>query len=125
MWSAKITVNNKTDYTIHVHRINVGRVANIEPNETWQNTTSLESNNYTFLFFKNNEKLMAGFCAFGPKAGVSVDRGWIYEGGQIIKLIAESNNKTLVQDTNGGRQLLNFNEFENGGEINLTYEMNI
>jgi hypothetical protein len=65
---------------------------------------------------------MQGNLSFGPEAGVYVDRGWMAESDQTIKMTAVANDKSWTQTANGGETLLQWNEFESGGNINLTFE---
>ena len=62
---------------------------------------------------------MQGNLSFGPEAGVYVDRGWMSD--QSISMIAVVNNVTFTQTENGGDQILQWNQFEQGGNISLTF----
>jgi hypothetical protein len=42
--------------------------------------------------------------------------------GQTIKMTANANDTIFVQTTNGGKELLAWNQFEQGGTIDLTFE---
>ena len=64
---------------------------------------------------------MQGNLSFGPEAGVYVDRGWMADDDQTIEMIAVANGKSWTQTTNGGETLLLWNEFEDGGDISLTF----
>jgi len=66
--------------------------------------------------------LMEGNLSFGPEAGVYVDRGWLAEDNQVIKMTAVANGKSWTQTSNGGETLLAWNEFENGGQISITFD---
>jgi hypothetical protein len=123
MWSAKLTIINNTNCTIEVQKENVGKIANIKPNTIWDTTTKAEMNVYMYNFWQESGALlMSGNCRFGSKFGVLVERGWIYEGPQIVKMVAVANGKEYIQTENGGRPLLNWNEFEQGGEVTLTFD---
>jgi len=65
---------------------------------------------------------MQGNLSFGPEAGVYVDRGWMSDFHQIIKMTAVANGKSWTQTANGGETLLAWNEFESGGDITLTFD---
>ena len=67
---------------------------------------------------------MQGGVSFGPEAGVYVDRGWMSENDQTISMTAVANGKTWTQTSNGGETLLVWNEFEQGGDITLTFKVN-
>jgi hypothetical protein len=43
------------------------------------------------------------------------------DGDQSIEMVADANSKTWTQTQNGGETLLAWNEFEDGGDINLTF----
>ena len=62
---------------------------------------------------------MQGGLSFGPEAGVYVDRGQMSD--QSISMIAVANNVTFTQTENGGDQILQWNQFEQGGNISLTF----
>ena len=64
---------------------------------------------------------MQGSVSYGPEAGVWVDRGWMDPNGQSISLIANCNGTVFVQMANGGKEVLAWNRFEQGGTINLTF----
>lgn len=123
MWSAKMTIINNTDCTIEVQKENVGKIATISPKDSWTTITKADMNVYIHNFFKpSGETLMSGNCRFGSKFGVLVERGWIYEGPQVIKMTAVANGKEYIQTENGGRPILNWDEFTEGGEITLTFD---
>ena len=65
---------------------------------------------------------MQGNLSFGPEAGVYVDRGWMADNDQTIKMTAVANGVQCVQTANGGATLLAWNLFENGGDISLTFD---
>ena len=64
---------------------------------------------------------MQGNLSFGPEAGVYIDRGWMADDDQTIEMVAVANGKSWTQSVNGGETLLAWNEFEDGGDINLTF----
>jgi hypothetical protein len=41
---------------------------------------------------------------------------------QTIKMTANANYNIFVQTTNGGKELLAWNQFEQGGTIDLTFD---
>jgi hypothetical protein len=65
---------------------------------------------------------MQGNLSFGPEAGVYVDRGWMADNDQTIMMTAVANGKSWTQTANGGETLLAWNEFEDGGDITLTFD---
>ena len=64
---------------------------------------------------------MQGGVNFGPEAGVYVDRGWMAENDQSIVLTGNVNSKGFMQSQNGGATIVPWNDFEQGGTINLTF----
>jgi hypothetical protein len=64
---------------------------------------------------------MQGSASFGPTAGVWVDRGWMDPNGQTITMTANANGTVFVQSSNGGKEILAWNQFEQGGTIELTF----
>jgi hypothetical protein len=65
---------------------------------------------------------MQGNLSFGPEAGVYVDRGWMAADDQTVKMTAVVPGKTWTQTSNGGEEILAWNEFTDGGDITLTFD---
>jgi hypothetical protein len=122
MWNAIITITNNTDYNLTVDGVGPGD-ATIGTNYEmiWH---SQEVNNTKSLLFwvTPNVWYMQGNLSFGPEAGVYVDRGWMGDNDQTIKMTAVANGKSWTQTVNGGETLLAWNEFESGGDISLTFD---
>lgn len=122
MWTANVKIINNTDYNITVEGVGPGNTSFGGGEQTsW---TSSEVNNTKSLLFWKTQGVtyMQGNLSFGPEAGVYVDRGWMAENDQSIKMTAVAIEKTFVQTTNGGEELLAWNQFENGGAISLTFD---
>ena len=122
MWTANVKIINNTDYNITVEGVGPGNTSFGGGEQTsW---TSSEVNNTKSLLFWKTQGVtyMQGNLSFGPEAGVYVDRGWMAENDQSIKMTAVAIEKTFVQTTNGGTELLAWNQFENGGAISLTFD---
>lgn len=122
MWQANIIIHNNTEYNLTIDGVGPGNHT-IGPN--WQGGwSSTEAHNTKSLLFwvTPNVWYMQGNLSFGPEAGVYVDRGWMADNDQSIKMTAVANGKTWVQTANGGETLLAWNEFENGGDIILTFD---
>lgn len=122
MWTANVKIINNTDYNITVEGVGPGNTSFGGGEQTsW---TSSEVNNTKSLLFWKTQGVtyMQGNLSFGPEAGVYVDRGWMAENDQSIKMTAVAIEKTFVQTTNGGKELLAWNQFENGGAISLTFD---
>lgn len=122
MWQSNITINNNTGYNLTINGVGPGNTT-ISPNST-TSWTSQETNNTKSLLFwvQENVWYMQGNLSFGPEAGVYVDRGWMSDTDQTIKMVAVANGKEWTQTSNGGETLLQWNEFESGGDISLTFE---
>jgi len=122
-WQATLKINNNTDYNITVTHNTTGDLAVIHPNGSWSNTTSDVNNTNALKFWQQpNVWFMQGSCSFGPTAGVWVDRGWMDPNGQSIKMTANANGTVFVQTANGGKEILAWNQFEQGGTIELTFD---
>jgi hypothetical protein len=64
---------------------------------------------------------MQGGLSFGPEAGVYVDRGWQATDDQTISMTATAGVVTFTQDENGGKEILQWNQFESGGSIVMIF----
>jgi hypothetical protein len=121
-WQATLTINNNTNYNITVTHNTVGDIGNIKPGTSWTNTTSDVNNTNALKFWQQpNVWFMQGSASFGPTAGVWVDRGWMDPNAQTITMTANANGTVFVQSSNGGKEILAWNQFEQGGTIELTF----
>jgi hypothetical protein len=121
-WQADLTITNHTSYNITATRNNTGDLATIAPNTTWSNTTSEVNNTLALKFWQQpNVWYMQGSVAFGPEAGVYMDRGWQAEDDQSIQLTGTVNDVVYHQTTNGGATVVPWNGFESGGTITMTF----
>lgn len=121
-WDATFCIYNNTTYNITVTHNATGDIATIPPSGQWLTTTAEINNTNALKFWKEpNVWFMQGSCAFGPQAGVYVDRGWMAPNDQAITMTAIANDKQYIQTENGGATLLAWNEFFNGGAIKLTF----
>jgi len=122
MWQAKVTIYNNTDYNLSITGVGPGN-EDISGGEqiTW---TSTEVNNTKSLNFWHTKDVfyLQGNLSFGPEAGVYVDRGWMAADDQSIKLTTNANETTYIQIDNGGKEILQWNQFEQGGTIVLTFD---
>jgi len=122
-WQATLNIHNNTDYNITVTHNTTGDLTTISPGQSWSNTTSEVNNTNALKFWQqSNVWFMQGSASFGPTAGVWVDRGWMDPNGQSIKMTANANGTVFVQTSNGGKEILAWNEFEQGGTIDLTFD---
>ena len=122
MWQANITIQNNTDYNLTVDGVGPGNTT-IGANSQTQWSSQEVHNTKSLLFWVTpNVWYMQGNLSFGPEAGVYVDRGWMADNDQTIKMTAVANGTQWVQTANGGATLLAWNLFENGGDISLTFD---
>lgn len=123
-WQATLTITNNTDYNIDVvHNLPEGLLTTLSPESSEWSWSTVDVNNTIALKFwqQPNNFFMQGSVSYGPSAGVYVDRGWMDPNAQTIQLIASANQKTWLQTSNGGKTLLAWNEFTDGGNISLTF----
>lgn len=121
MWQANIVIENNTSYNLTIDGVGPGNQT-IGPNEQASWSSTEVHNTKSLLFWVTpNVWYMQGNLSFGPEAGVYVDRGWMADDDQTIEMIATANGKSWTQSVNGGETLLAWNEFEDGGDINLTF----
>jgi hypothetical protein len=124
-WVATLQINNNTDYNIDVvHNQPEGLLVTLQPGQSgWSWSTSDNNNTIALRFWQQpNTYFMQGSVSYGPTAGVWVDRGWMDPNGQTIQMTANANGTVFVQTSNGGKELLAWNEFEQGGTIQLTFD---
>ena len=122
MWQANVTIQNNTDYNLTVDGVGPGNT-NIGPDSQTSWSSTEVHNTKSLLFWKTpGEFYMQGNLSFGPEAGVYVDRGWMADNDQTIQMTAVANGKSWTQTANGGETLLAWNEFEDGGDITLTFD---
>ena len=121
MWQANITINNNTDYNLTIDGVGPGNTT-MAPNSTFSWSSTEVHNTKSLLFWvQPNVWYMQGNLSFGPEAGVYVDRGWMADTDQTIEMLANANGKEWTQTSNGGETLLQWNQFESGGNITLTF----
>lgn len=123
-WQATLTINNNTDYNIDVvHNQPEGLLVTLQPGQTgWSWTTDDNNNTVALRFWQQpNTYFMQGSVSYGPLAGVWVDRGWMDPNAQTLSMTANANGTVWTQTTNGGSGILAWNEFEQGGTIELTF----
>lgn len=122
MWNVNVTIENKTKHDMSVVNNYMGRVE-IPSGQTYSWNTDMTNNANAINVFDGQDSppyLTQGNLSFGPEAGVYVDRGWMQD--QTMKMTANANGKVWTQTENGGETLLAWNEFEQGGDITITYE---
>ncbi len=123
-WEADVTIHNNTLYYLTVTGTGPGNTtAVVAPNEShsWSSTETYNTKNLLFWVSPGDgQPFIQGSCAFGPSAGVYVDRGWMAD--QTLCMDAVANEASVTQCSNGGSTLLAWDKFEEGGEITLTFE---
>lgn len=123
-WQATLNINNNTNYNIDVvHNLPEGLLVTLTPGQTgWSWSTGDTNNTIALRFWQQpNTYFMQGSVSFGPNAGVWVDRGWMDPNSQTINMNANANGTVWVQNSNGGKELLQWNQFQQGGTITLTF----
>jgi len=121
-WSAQLTITNHTAYNITATRNNSGDLTTIAPTDSWTWSTAEVNNTLALKFWQTPDVwYMQGSVAFGPEAGVYMDRGWQAAADQSIRLDATVNNTAYHQVTNGGATVVPWNGFESGGTIEMTF----
>ena len=123
-WEATLKINNNTPYNVDVvHNQPEGLLVTLAPGQTgWSWNTSDNNNTVSLRFWQQpNVYFMQGSVSYGPNAGVWVDRGWMDPNAQTITMTADANGTVWVQTTNGGKELLQWDEFQQGGTIALTF----
>jgi hypothetical protein len=124
MWQANVKIQNNTPYNLQISGVGPGNSA-LAPDSSSSWVSSEVNNSKSLIFYKQNIPFayMQGNLSFGPEAGVYVDRGWMAEDDQTIQMVADANGKEFTQTQNGGTELLAWNEFENGGDISVTFSI--
>lgn len=122
MWQANITIQNNTEYNLTVDGVGPGNTTIGANSQTQFSSTEVHNTKSLLFWVEPNVWYMQGNLSFGPEAGVYVDRGWMADNDQTIQMTAVANGKSWTQTVNGGETLLAWNEFEDGGDISLTFD---
>ncbi len=121
-WTAQLNITNLTDYNLTVNHNTVGDLTTIAPGGSWSWTTSDPNNTNALRFWSvPNQWYMQGSVAYGPMAGVYMDRGWMAPDDQTIRLDADVNGTVFTQTENGGATVVPWNGFESGGTIDMKF----
>lgn len=121
-WSATLEITNNTDYNLTVNHNTVGDLTTIAPGGNWSWTTSDPNNTNALRFWQMpGQWYMQGSVAYGPMAGVYMDRGWMAPNDQTIQLRGSVNGVNFTQKQNGGATVVPWNGFENGGTITMVF----
>jgi hypothetical protein len=122
-WTAQLDITNHTSYNITVTRNNTGDLTTIAANSTWTWSTAEVNNTLALKFWQTpNVWYMQGSVAFGPEAGVYMDRGWQAADDQTIALTGTVNTTDYHQTSNGGATVVPWNGFEGGGTITMQFD---
>jgi len=121
-WTATLNITNLTDYNLTVNHNTVGDLTTIAPGAAWSWTTSDPNNTNALRFWQTpGQWYMQGSVAYGPMAGVYMDRGWMAPSDQTIVLNADVNGTGFTQTQNGGATVVPWNGFESGGTIDMKF----
>ena len=121
-WTATLNITNLTDYNLTVNHNTVGDLTTIAPGADWSWTTPDPNNTNALRFWQTpGQWYMQGSVAYGPMAGVYMDRGWMAPTDQTIRLDADVNGTGFSQTQNGGATVVPWNGFESGGTINMKF----
>jgi hypothetical protein len=121
-WTATLNITNLTDYNLTVNHNTVGDLTTIAPGAAWSWTTSDPNNTNALRFWQTpGQWYMQGSVAYGPMAGVYMDRGWMAPADQTIRLDADVNGTGFSQTQNGGATVVPWNGFESGGNIDMKF----
>ncbi len=125
-WTANVNIYNRTaQYSITVTHNTTGDLTTIAPGASWSWSTNDVNNTMALKFWQTpNVYYMQGSLAFGPEAGVYMDRGWLDPNNQNMTLGAEVDGTKYTQTQNGGHTVLNWNQFEQGGTIDMNFFQN-
>jgi hypothetical protein len=122
-WTATLSIANNTQYNLTVNHNTVGDLTTIVPGGSWSWTTTDPNNTNALRFWEVPDQwYMQGSVAYGPLAGVYMDRGWMAADDQSIQLTATANGIDFVQKQNGGATVVPWNGFENGGTITMIFD---
>ena len=121
-WTATLNITNLTDYNLTVNHNTVGDLTTIAPGAAWSWTTSDPNNTNALRFWQTpGQWYMQGSVAYGPMAGVYMDRGWMAPSDQTIVLNADVNGTGFTQTQNGGATVVPWNGFESGVTIDMKF----
>jgi hypothetical protein len=121
-WAATLNIVNDTNLNLTVNHNTVGDLTTIAPGGSWSYTTSDPNNTNALRFWSvPNQWYMQGSVAYGPMAGVYMDRGWMAPTDQTIRLDADVNGTVYTQTENGGATVVPWNGFESGGIIDMKF----
>lgn len=121
-WVADVRITNRTQYSITVTHNATGDLATIDPDGIWNWSTSDVNNTMALKFWQTpGVYYMQGSLAFGPEAGVYMDRGWLDPADQNMTLGGNVNGTLFTQTRNGGATVVAWNQFEQGGSIEMTF----
>lgn len=146
MWQSNITIINNTGYNLTIGGVGPGNITIDSNSQTSWSSEEVHNTKSLLFWITPNVWYVQGNLSFGPEAGVYVDRGWMADNDpyirnnlgkyasrnssflpwlskfdQTIDMVADANGKTWTQTQNGGETLLAWNEFEQGGNISLTF----
>ncbi len=124
-WNVNVTIRNNTNWMLGIVN-NYMPFVQLNTNDQYNWNTDMTNNANAIKFWEGEYQppfFMEGNLSFGPEAGVYVDRGWLDPNHQTVSMTVNANGKVWTQSSNGGETLLQWNEFETGGNIELTFNL--
>lgn len=123
------SIVNNTKYPMVISGEGAGNTLTpVNPNSTysWRSTDTYNTKEIKFMDTDGKTVFLLGEVNFGPTAGVYVDRGWMAT--QTIEMVAkvtptEGETATFTQSTDGGKTIIPWDGFVNGGIIDLQFSM--
>lgn len=123
MPQAELTIRNLTRYQMRVRDQNDRDISVIDAGAVWQHQQELDQTCQwqCVLTQSDGTAYVRGCVSFGAMAGVYIDRGWQAPNDQSIKVTADVDGTRYVQMTNGGRDVVAWNAFKQGGVIDVSW----
>lgn len=125
-FNAQVSIKNSTSYQLNVTANGTGNCTGtktIAAGSTYTCDATYTSdgshNTLALILYTNGSAFMQGGLAFSELGGLWFDRGWLPANAQNIKGFVNANGVTFTQTQNGGKQVLQWNQFEDGGSINV------
>ncbi len=88
MWQANVTIQNNTEYNLTIDGVGPGNTTIGANSETQWSSQEVHNTKSLLFWVEPNVWYMQGNLSFGPEAGVYVDRGWMADGVQTLKMTA-------------------------------------
>lgn len=126
-WNVNVTITNNTNWMLGIDN-NYMSFVQLNKGDQYTWNTDMTNNANAIRFWAQEQPyqppfFMEGNLSFGPEAGVYVDRGWLDPENQSVSMTVDANGRSWTQTGNGGETLLQWNEFEQGGSIVMTFNL--